>query len=150
MLAQALVQEGHAVRGTTRDPARAADIEATGAEAVIADPDRVATIVPALANVTVACVLLGSAVGDRAQLEALHGPRLEMLLTRLVDTTVHGVVYEAQGTAPTRDLERGTALVSAFAARTRARHELLRSDPANHQAWLRVAKGCVGAVLDSK
>ena len=48
-LAAALVDEGHAVRGTTRargvgSPA----IEAAGAEAVLADPDRLATLLPHL------------------------------------------------------------------------------------------------------
>jgi len=147
MLARALVQAGHAVRGTTRDPARLPGIEAAGAEALVADPDRVATIAPALDHVTVVCVLLGSAAGDPSRLEALHGSRLEMLLTRLVDTTMHGLVYEARGSAPPDLLEHGTDLVAGFAARTHARCELLRADPADPAAWLRAAVASVDAVL---
>ena len=45
-LAGALVAGGHAVRGTTRDAARLGDIEASGAQAVVADPDRLGTLVP--------------------------------------------------------------------------------------------------------
>ena len=97
-LARALLHRGHAVRGTTRSPERAPEIEAAGAEPFIADPDRIATLMPALDNVAVVCVLLGSANGEREHLEALDGSRLEMLLTRLIDTTVRGVVYQAHGT----------------------------------------------------
>ena len=88
-LAAELAREGHSVRGTTRDAARARDIEAAGVEAVVADPDRLATLVPHLEGVSAACWLMG-AVDE----EALHGPRLESFLEHLVDTPVHGVVYE--------------------------------------------------------
>ena len=47
-LAGELVTAGHEVRGTTRRSERLAEIEATGAEAVLADPDRLATVVPQL------------------------------------------------------------------------------------------------------
>ena len=66
---------------------------------MLADPDRVVTLVPALDHVAVACLLFGSASGSPEALEALHGPRLEMLLFRLIDTTVHGVLYEARASA---------------------------------------------------
>ena len=51
--ALAAVLEEHAVRGTTRSPERLTELEATGIEGVAADPDRLATLVPALAGVTV-------------------------------------------------------------------------------------------------
>jgi len=87
-LARELVAAGHAVRGTTRDESRLPEIEAAGAEAVVADPDRLATIMPQLAGVTVVCWLMRSAGAE------LHGPRLRSLLERLVDTPVRGFVYE--------------------------------------------------------
>src|SRR5947209_10827367 len=62
-LAQGLRERGHAVRGTTRDSARLDVLEAAGVDAVLADPDRIMTIVPTFEHVTVACILLGSAVG---------------------------------------------------------------------------------------
>jgi Trk K+ transport system NAD-binding subunit len=52
-LARVLAADGHAVRGTTRDPARSADIASSGAEATVADPDRLATLMPAIEGVTV-------------------------------------------------------------------------------------------------
>ncbi len=71
LLAGELIARGHAVRGTTRDPSQRGAIEATGAEAFVGDPDRMATLTEAFDQVTVACVLLGSAVGAPADLAAL-------------------------------------------------------------------------------
>jgi hypothetical protein len=89
-LARDLVAAGLAVRGTTRDPARAAAIAATGAEPYIGDPDRIGTLMEALSGVTIVCWLLGTLPDEN-----LHGPRLRMLFEKLVDTHVRGVVYEA-------------------------------------------------------
>jgi uncharacterized protein YbjT (DUF2867 family) len=88
-LARELVAAGHAVRGTTRDPARAEAIAAAGAEPYVGDPDRIGTLMEALTGVTVVCWLFGD-VPDAD----LHGGRLRMLFEKLVDTPVRGVVYE--------------------------------------------------------
>lgn len=88
-LARELVGAGHAVRGTTRDPAELDAISEAGAEAVIADPDRVGTIVEQLAGVTVLVHLLGR-VAD----EDVHGHRLRALFEKVVDSPVRGVLYE--------------------------------------------------------
>ena len=100
-LTRALVADGHAVRGTTRDPARTAAIGESGAEPYIGDPDRSGTLMGALAGVTVGCWLLGSVPAPD-----LHDGRLRMLFEKLVDTPVRGVVYErgsAAGEAIARD-----------------------------------------------
>jgi hypothetical protein len=89
-LARELVVAGHAVRGTTRDAGRAAEIAAAGAEPYVGDPDRIGTLMDALAGVSLVCWLFG-ALPD----PDLHGPRLRMLFEKLVDTPVRGVVYEA-------------------------------------------------------
>ena len=100
-LAAELVAAGHAVRGTTRDPGRVDAIAAAGAEPYVGDPDRIGTLMGALAGVTVVCWLLGRVPdGD------LHGGRLRMLFSKLVDTPVRGVVYERalpEGEAIARD-----------------------------------------------
>ena len=88
-LARELVQAGHAVRGTTRDPAKLPAITATGAEPYVGDPDRIATLMDALAGVAIVCWLMGS-----VPVPALHDGRLRMLWEKLVDTPVRGVVYE--------------------------------------------------------
>jgi uncharacterized protein YbjT (DUF2867 family) len=88
-LARELVAAGHAVRGTTRSPDRTEAIAEAGAEPYVGDPDRIGTLMGALAGVTVVCWLLGG-VPD----PDLHGGRLRMLFEKLVDTPVRGVVYE--------------------------------------------------------
>ena len=110
-LAGELVARGHAVRGTTRDLARAGAIEAVGAEPLVGDPDRFATLARAFDHVAVACLLLGSATGSPERVQALHGSRLEMLLTRMIDTTVRGVVYESAGSVDQELLAAGAARV---------------------------------------
>jgi hypothetical protein len=147
MLARALVGRGHTVRGTTRDAERSAAIEAAGAECVVADPDRVGSLVRSLDHVTVAVILLGSAQGGPQELAALHGPRLEMLATRMVDTTIRGVIYEAHGSVDPRLLAAGAEHIRAFGVRSRARVALLRADPDDPQDWLQEAVSAVEAVL---
>jgi uncharacterized protein YbjT (DUF2867 family) len=88
-LARALVAEGHAVRGTTRSPERLDAIRAAGAEPVLADPDRVGTLVSALGAVAVVVWLLGPVPEPD-----LHRLRLRALFEKVVDTTVRGVVLE--------------------------------------------------------
>jgi uncharacterized protein YbjT (DUF2867 family) len=93
-LASALVADGHQVRGTTRDPARLSMIEEAGAEGVVADPNLLGTLLPALQGVSAVCWLMGTATGDPETVAALHGDRLSSLLAKLVDTHVRGFVYE--------------------------------------------------------
>jgi hypothetical protein len=147
MLSRELVRRGHAVRGTTRDPGRLAEISGSGAEGIVADPDRVATLVGALDHVTVACVLLGSARGSAEQVAALHSSRLEMLLTKIVDTTVRGVVYDTRGSVDGGLLSEGAARVRAFGERSLAGWALLEADPADRAAWLAAAVEAVDSVL---
>ena len=144
------MQDGHAVRGTTRDPARAQQLERAGAEAFVADPDRVVTLMPALDRVTVVCHLLGSARGERAMLEALHGPRLEMLLARLIDTTVRGVVYEATGSVPAELLHEGADRVRRACAYSHVPFQLLEAPPPeHHRAWRDAALEAIERLVDS-
>ena len=63
--------------------------------------------------------LLGSALGEPEVIAAVHGPRLERLMEKLVDTPVRGFVYEAAGRVQRRHLERGAAIVREAAERWR-------------------------------
>jgi len=72
-------------------------IEAAGFEAAEADPDRPGTVLELCADVAVVVWLMGSARGGPAQVEAIHGPRLERLLEKLVDSPVRGFAYEGGG-----------------------------------------------------
>jgi nucleoside-diphosphate-sugar epimerase len=142
-LAGGLLADGHAVRGTTRATAGLAEIEAAGAEAVVADPDRLGTVMVQLAGVTLVCWLMGSAAGA----DDLHGPRLETLLERLVDTPVRGIVYEAAGTVEPALLASGAAAVRAAAERWRMPAEVVEADPADHAAWLAEMTAAVERLL---
>jgi predicted dinucleotide-binding enzyme len=146
-LAHELGVRGYAVRGTTRDPRRSARIDAAGVEAIVADPDRVATIAPALEQATVVYLLLGSAVGQPQHLMALHGTRLEMLLHRTVDTSVRGIVYEAAGAVDPAVLGAGAELVRTFCERSRIGYALLDVEPGEHKAWLAAALEAVERAL---
>lgn len=92
-----LLSEGWAVRGTSRRQEGLEAIEAAGIEAVVADPDRPATILELVDDVAVLVLLLGGAGGSREELAAIHGPRLERLMEHLVETPVRGVLYEGTG-----------------------------------------------------
>ncbi|MGH2875382.1 MAG: hypothetical protein ACRDNJ_16305 [Solirubrobacteraceae bacterium] len=144
-LGRELRAAGHTVRGTTRDASRSADLEAAGIEPFVADPDRVGTLAPAFAHVGVVCVLLGSAAGSVEQLAALHGPRLGMLLERMLDTTVRGIVYEASGDVDAELLEEGARRVRLACERSLIPYALLtaRSGP----AWPMEAARAVQGVL---
>jgi nucleoside-diphosphate-sugar epimerase len=147
-LARALVAQGHAVRGTTRSPAGLGAIEAAGAEAVLGDPDVVGTLVSSFEHVSVACVLLGSAEGTRAGLAALHGTRLDMLLARMLDTTVRGIVFEAAGSVDPDVLAAGASLVRERCEDSRIPYALLDAGPADHRAWTAAAVAAVHSALD--
>jgi hypothetical protein len=89
-LTRDLTAEGHAVRAVTRSEANRAAIEDAGGECWIGDPDVVGTLRYALEGVTILMWLLGGV--ERPE---LHGTRLEMMLSKTIDTTARGVVYEA-------------------------------------------------------
>jgi NADP-dependent 3-hydroxy acid dehydrogenase YdfG len=147
LLARALVKTGHVVRGTSRRAERAGEIQAAGAEPAVGDPNRLGTLVGALDHVSVAVILLGSAAGTEEQLRDLHGPRLQALLTKMIDTTIHGVVYEASGSVDPGLLAAGAAAAQAFGERARATVALLQADPGEPGAWLQEALRSVEAVL---
>ena len=137
-LARELVAAGHAVRGTTRSPERTEAIAAAGAEPYVGDPDRIATLMEAIAGTTIVCWLLGT-----ADAEALHGPRLRMLFEKIVDTPVRGVVYEPGG--PAR--EEGLRVAGAARETWQIPLEVLETDPGEHDAWLAAATAAVQRLL---
>jgi uncharacterized protein YbjT (DUF2867 family) len=144
-LARELLAAGHAVRGTTRDPARTKAIAASGAEPYVGDPDRIATLMEALAGVTVVAWLMGSATGPRA--EELHAGRLRMLCEKLVDTPVRGLLYEGSGTVRAEALVGGAEVVRAAAATWNIPLEVFAPPPSGCDAWTRDAVAAVERLL---
>jgi hypothetical protein len=142
-LGAALAASGHAVRGTTRSAERLSDLEMTGIEGVVADPDRLGTLVPALAGVTVVCWLMGG-VEDSPD---VHGPRLRSLMEHLVDTPVRGLVYEAAGSADPALLAEGASIVREASQTWHIPVEIVDTDPAAHEAWLEAITAAVERLL---
>lgn len=116
-LGQRLLAAGWAVRGTSRSEEGLAAIEAAGVEAGLADPEHPGTVLDLVGDVAIVYWLLGSAEGSAENLEAIHGPRLERLLERLVETPVRRFVYEASGSVDGTILERGSSIVRAASER---------------------------------
>jgi len=147
-LAEGLCADGHAVRVTTRQERGRAGIEATGAECWIGDPDRLATLRPALENVTIACWLLSAAMGTEEQIRALHGSRLESFLHQIIDTSIRGLVYEAGE-------DRHSATGSAAAVvKVRSVSELnsiplrvIESDPRDEPTWQSQTRAAIDSLL---
>jgi hypothetical protein len=150
-LAAVLIDEGHAVRSTTRTEAHRPAIESTGAECWIGTPDRLSTLRGALENVTIACWLLATATGTHAQLRALHSSRLEFFLGQAIDTTVRGFLYEASGSAVSPDVLRGgEAIVRAMGERNAIPTALLGADPSDRNAWIADARLLVSSLLTGR
>ncbi len=136
------------MRGSSRRDGELAEMEAVGIEPHHGDPDRVGTLAPAFDRVSVACVLLGSATGAPEAVRALHETRLEMLLERMLDTTIRGIVYEAAGSVDPAVLAGGIAIVRRRCEGSLIPYALLQSDPARARtAWLQEALTAVQRLL---
>ena len=135
MLATDLVRAGHAVRGTTRDPANREAIGLAGAQPYVGDPDRIGTLMEALAGVTVVCWLMGT-----IPVPELHEGRLRMLWEKLVDTPVRGVLYEGA-------LPEGEAVARRASETWRIPLHVLTADPGDPDAWLAAARAGVDDLL---
>jgi hypothetical protein len=120
-----------------------AELETAGIEGVVADPDRLGTLVRSLDGVTVVCWLMGSAVDS----PEVHGDRLQTFLEHIVDTPVRGFVYEAAGAAGPELLERGAQIVRDASETWRIRVEVVSAGPAAHDQWLEAVKEAVGRTL---
>jgi uncharacterized protein YbjT (DUF2867 family) len=112
-----LVRIGWQVRGTSRRPEGLDAIEAAGLEPAPADPDRPGTVLEHCGDVAVVVWLLGAANGEAKS--AIHGPRLESLLEKLVDSPVRGFAYEAVGSVDEQTLTEGAGIVERAAERWR-------------------------------
>jgi uncharacterized protein YbjT (DUF2867 family) len=149
LLARALKEDGHQVRGTSRTGNRLPQIEDAGAEAVVADPYRLATVTPLLEGVSVVVWPLASATGSAEDIDAVHTTRLETLLTKLVDSGVRGLVYEATGTVRGDLLRGGAAQVRKSGEWFRMPVEVVEHDPADHEGWIAAMRAAVTRVLDA-
>jgi uncharacterized protein YbjT (DUF2867 family) len=147
-LARDLVADGHAVRAVTRSEERRAEIEAAGCECWIGDPDRIGTLRYALDNVTVLLWLLGTATGPNVA--DLHGSRLRMMLEKVTDTTVRGVVYEAAGAVDAAALRAGAAELARARELNASPGALLEADPGAPEQWVVAAREAIERLLSGR
>jgi uncharacterized protein YbjT (DUF2867 family) len=130
-----LIAAGWAVRGTSRYDEKLPAVFEAGIDPVLADPERPGTLLELVADVAVLIYLLGSAEGPPAELAAIHGPRLERLMEKLVDTPVRGVLYEAAGSVEPALLESGAEIVRTAGMTWRIPCEIVAGDPSNPGEW---------------
>jgi nucleoside-diphosphate-sugar epimerase len=128
-LGKALAAQGWEVRGTTRDPRRQAAITEAGLEAAVADPEQPGTILDLVGDVSVVVWLLAAAQAEPEVIAAIHGPRLERLLEKLVDTPVRAFVYEGRGPVQGEHLESGAEIVARAGETWRIPVRVLDHDP---------------------
>ena len=142
-----LVADGHAVRAVTRTEARREAIEVAGGECWIGDPDVVGTLRYAFENVTIVVWALGTASGSPEAVAALHGPRLEMMLSKVIDTTVRGVVYEAAGTIAPAAFATGIAELERMGRLNEIPHMVVDADPADQGCWVAAARHAIEGLI---
>lgn len=135
LVGKRLLAEGWQVRGTSRGEEGLGAIEAAGIEPALADPGRPEAVLDLVADVTVVYWLLGSAQGSPEELAAIHGPRLDRVLERLVDTPVRGFVYEAAGSVDPILLARGREAVEAAAETWQIPVSFVLVDPSDTSTW---------------
>jgi hypothetical protein len=145
-LGRRLASTGWLVRGTSRKASALDEIADAGIEPAEADPNSPGTILDLCADVGVVVWLLGSATGARELLGAIHGPRLERLMEKLVDTPVRGFAYEAAGTVATDLLDGGREIVERAGATWRIPVGLIGREP-GEGGWAEGAAGDVARLL---
>jgi len=137
---------GWQVRGTSRSPEAMGAIEAVGIEPAQADPDRPGGILDLCGDVAVVVWLLGSADGPADAVSAIHGPRLERLLEKLVDTPVRGFVYETAGSVDRDLLDGGCRIVERAGETWRIPFAFLSSSR-DRPGWAVRSAGTVASLL---
>jgi uncharacterized protein YbjT (DUF2867 family) len=143
-LAAELAGLGWQVRGTSRQPVGLEAIDTAGFEAAQADPDRPGTVLEHCGDVAVVIWLLGNAVGEPEATSRIHGPRLESLLEKLVDSPVRGFAYEAAGSVDGRPLVEGARIVERAGERWRIPVTLLSEDRRESGWAVRTAAAVAG------
>ena len=97
-------------------------------------------------DVAVVIWLLGSASGVPEAASAIHGPRLESLLEKLVDSPVRGFAYEAAGSVPEATLGEGARIVEQAGERWRIPVTLLNGERDQH-GWAQRTAATVAGLL---
>jgi uncharacterized protein YbjT (DUF2867 family) len=137
---------GWQVRGTSRRPEGLEAIQAANVEPAAADPDRPGTVLELCGDVAVVVWLLGSATGEPETTSAIHGPLLQSLIEKLVDSPVRGFAYEASGSLPAETLGEGARIVEGAGERWRIPVTLISEDR-DEPGWADRVAAAVGGLL---
>ena len=139
-LGRGLADDGWAVRGTSRTAEGAQRIEDEGLEGVVADPDRVGTVLEHVGDVAVVVWALGAATGSSAH--DVNGHRLERILERLVDTPVRRFVLDAPPDQP-----EATGLVAAASETWRIPVRVVEVGRSGSSAWVAAVRDTVAELI---
>ena len=137
---------GWQIRGTSRSREGLDAIQAAGLEPAEADPDRPGSVLDLCGDVAVVVWLLGRAEGQAGLISAIHGPRLERLLEKLVDSPVRGFAYEAVGSVDAGRLAGGREIVERAGERWRIPVALLMASR-DQPGWAATSAGTVAGLL---
>jgi uncharacterized protein YbjT (DUF2867 family) len=130
-----LLARGWQVRGTSRHREGLALIKDAGIEPALAEPADPGSVLDLVGDVSVVVWLLGSAEGSGEELSAIHGPRLDRVLERLVETPVRGFVYDGKGSIDPILLARGKEVVEAASETWNIPVSCLLVDPFDDETW---------------
>lgn len=148
MVGKRLLAQGWEVRGTSRSEDGLAAIDEAGIEPAFADPLQPHTVLELVGDVAIVFWLFASAEGPAEELSAIHGPRLERLMERLVETPVRGFVYEMKGTVDPILLEHGSEVLEAAGDTWRVGISCVLVDPRDLHVWAEVMAGAATSLVD--
>lgn len=134
-LGKRLLVQDWQVRGTSRHREGLALIKEAGIEPALADPAEPGTVLELVDDVSIVVWLLGSAEGSDEELSAIHGPRLDRVLERLVETPVRGFVYDGRGSVDPILLARGKEAVEAASETWDIPVACVLVDPFDDETW---------------
>jgi nucleoside-diphosphate-sugar epimerase len=148
LVGKRLLAQGWEVRGTSRTEDGLAAISEAGIEPALADPLQPHTVLDLVGDVAIVLWLFASAQGPPEELSAIHGPRLERLMERLVETPVRGFVYEMKGTVDPILLEHGNEVLEAAGDTWRVGISCVFVDPEDPHDWAEIMAAAATGLVD--
>ena len=70
-----------------------------------------------------------------------------MMLSKVIDTTVRGVVYEAAGTIDPQAFATGIAELERMGRLNEIPHEVVDADPTDQRTWVAAVRRAIGRAI---